>query len=248
MFMGWRSCLGPCSSGSVLSALGRRHSISWAASLGAALLTLSLARTAAADGSWGGWDYGCFFDLGLRHQPQVPKLKIPEDPDDERSPTRMLPSPGRSAPVIYGAMGFTFVFNDWLVVPSFGAEVGFGVGSQPRVFSSTEGQIVESQPWTTSYVFFSMPGIGVRFKHRRWMAQLTMVTGVSYLTMNTRLSDGPNAEDIRGSATGFAVRAVAEVCRRLDPEHRACLFATPSLYEFGAFNGGAVGLRWEMGP
>jgi hypothetical protein len=27
-----------------------------------------------------------------------------------------------------------------------------------------------------------------------------------------------------------------------------CIFIAPSVYEFSAFNGASLGLRWELGP
>jgi hypothetical protein len=71
--------------------------------------------------------------------------------------------------------------------------------------------------------------------------------------MTATVADGSSSLDLSDQndsvfAVTLGVRADAEVCRRLDPIERACLFVSPALYEFSALNGGSIGLRWEVGP
>jgi hypothetical protein len=138
-------------------------------------------------------------------------------------------------------------------VPLFGLEFAWSVGSSPDVVTGLDGSIVHLHTWTSKMVTLLLPGFGVRAVRRRWMFELSARGVVSIAWMTATVADANSSLDLsdqNDSVFGatFGVRADAEVCRRLDPIQRACLFVSPALFEFSALNGGSIGLRWEVGP
>src|SRR5262249_45786708 len=61
------------------------------------------------------------------------------------------------------------VYDDHLVFPMLGIGAMGAIGQSPRVVTSVDGTIVDMHPWTSWGISFLLPGIGYRFKERRWM-------------------------------------------------------------------------------
>ena len=142
--------------------------------------------------------------------------------------------------------------NGRWMVPVFGIQFGWAVGSSPEVVTALDGSIVHMRPWSSDMFTFLLPGLGVRGKARRWMFEASARPVVSFVWMNAMVASGASGTDLSDghalfSAT-FGLRAELEACRRTDPVQRACLIVSPALYEFGPLNGGSIGLRWEVGP
>ena len=92
-----------------------------------------------------------------------------------------------------------------------------------------------------------LPGLGVRVKSRRWLFEASIEPGLSIFFTNGQIVLGSSTRDWSFGRSTFTLRGDLAACRRLDPMERACVFFAPALYEFGAINGGSVGLRWELG-
>jgi hypothetical protein len=160
-----------------------------------------------------------------------------------------LPSTG-SQHFLAAVIDSAYISNDRLEIPIFGVGGAAAIGSSPRVITSLDGSMVELKPWTTGMVTFFLPGIGVRFKERRWMfAARARLTG-TMMWMNAAVATGRDVVGFDSSPTtsAFGLRAELEVCRRMDPTNRLCLLVSPHVLEFGVMNGGSLGLRWEIGP
>jgi hypothetical protein len=149
-----------------------------------------------------------------------------------------------------GGVDCALVSNDRLLWPIIGLTVAGAVGQSPRVVTSLDGTMVEMHPWTAVNITVLLPGFGVRAKERRWMFAALARPIVTATTMAYTLANGATSvdPDARASAATIGLRADLEVCRRLDPATRACLFVSPNLYEYRWLDGGSVGLRWEAGP
>jgi hypothetical protein len=155
----------------------------------------------------------------------------------------------KSQGLFWGLGGdMAIAWNDRWLIPVLGFEFALAVGSSPRVLVSADGTIVELRPWTAIRTTFLGPGFGVRGKQRRWMWSAFLQTGASYLMMKAQVAAGTEAVSAEAGRWSPVLRAVAEVCRRLDPVTRACVFAAPHAYDFGWANGISGGLRWEFGP
>jgi hypothetical protein len=135
-----------------------------------------------------------------------------------------------------------------LRLPLLGASLDHTVGRGPTVIDSLDGSIVEIDTWNTTLATLLLPGIGFRWKARRWMFEAAVQPGVSFFSTSGRIAVAGSTTDLDLKTTLFMLRGDAAICRRIDPVDRACLFFAPALYEVGAFNGGSIGLRWEMGP
>jgi hypothetical protein len=160
-----------------------------------------------------------------------------------------LPSTG-SQHFLAAFLDSGFIANDRLEFPVFGIGGAGAIGSSPRVITSLDGSMIELKPWTTGMVNFLLPGVGVRFKERRWMFAARARFSGTILWMSGAVAAGGDVIPLDSSptATGFGIRAEVEVCRRMDPTNRLCLLVSPHVLEFGVMNGGSVGLRWEIGP
>jgi hypothetical protein len=192
-----------------------------------------------------------YLDLGARYFPALPSLRLtPRIDDDLRLPEggARLPSPGASTPMVSFGSGLAVTLSDRWVLPLAAFEFAFGVGRADRVFTSADGGVIELQPWRSAYFAGWGLGFGARWKHRRWMAQATIQPGLAGMYVKAQVASGAGADERSATALSFSLRATLEACRRLDPETRACLFASPNIYEFGLINGGVAGVRWEFGP
>lgn len=166
--------------------------------------------------------------------------------------TRAVPKGEHVVPGALALLGvqvaFGFTVDDRIVLPLSGASVGTSIGSYRRVRTSVDGSIAELHPWTTSHWTLLLPGLGVRGKDRRLQWQVLVRPGVGWTAMGGQVAAAGQAAELSATASTFTLRAEGELCRRLDPVSRVCLFAGPTLYEHGWLNGGLAGLRWEGGP
>jgi hypothetical protein len=189
-------------------------------------------------------------DVWVRSMPAM-SLRSPLETPLRTLPSGTLPSTGSQQ-----FLSFTWdsglAVNDRWLLPLIGLQFGWAMGSSSEVVTSLDGSIVHMRSWSAELGSILMPGVGVRAKRRRWMFQADVRPVLSFTWMGADVANGASTEDLSGGkafyALGFGARAELEACRRLDPVQRACLIVSPALYEFSAFNGGSIGLRWEVGP
>jgi hypothetical protein len=124
----------------------------------------------------------------------------------------------------------------------------FAVGRSSRVVSAVDGQLTEVRPWTTAQIDMEMWGVTWRTKVRRWLFEAGLWPGVSVMWMKASMASGDESAGTTGFAVSGVLRGDLAACRRLDPKTRICLAVSPLIYEHGFLNGGAVSLRWEVGP
>lgn len=132
-------------------------------------------------------------------------------------------------------------------IPLIGGQVWWPVGSYDASVTSIDGSIARLRPWTTFRADALLPGIGRRFKHRRFMWAATIRGGISFAAMDGDVAAAGTTEKLELSAATFLVQAELEGCRRLDPTTRVCLVVTPRLYEYELLNGITFGIRMEWG-
>ena len=140
------------------------------------------------------------------------------------------------------------VIEDRTWVPALHLEVATVVGRSPAIVTGFDGSIGEVHPWTGKHVALHMLGIGARAKHRRWMVEGSLMPGLSAIWMSASYATADDATATNALLISFSLRAELTGCRRLDPVTRVCVVLAPNVYEHGFFNGGALGLRWEVGP
>jgi hypothetical protein len=144
------------------------------------------------------------------------------------------------------------VINGRWMLPIIGLQFGWAVGASSDVRSSLDGTMLQLRPSSADFVTLELPGIGMRFKARRWMLAAVVRPSATLMWMGATAADGNASYDLGGSpnltASTFGVRADIEGCRRLDPVERACVFLAPAIYEFAPLNGGSIGIRMEFGP
>lgn len=137
--------------------------------------------------------------------------------------------------------------DDRIVIPGLGI-AGYGaVGTYDTVVTSADGSIARAHPWSAYRLDILLPGIGYRWKHRRYMFEADVRTGVSAMYMGGSIAGGAGDSPTTLSAFSGVVEARLEACRRLDPVTRVCLQVAPRIYDFGFMNGGTLGLRVEWG-
>ncbi len=157
---------------------------------------------------------------------------------------------GSAGPLTFvgGHVDSSIVVSDRWVFPMVGGGAYGALGESPRTLTSLDGSIIELRPWTTYRVDLLLPGVGVRFKERRWAFAGTVRPAYTFLGMNAAIASGATSKVVEASGSAPALRMSVEACRRVDPTNRACLFVAPNLYEVRFMNGGSIGLRWEWGP
>lgn len=155
---------------------------------------------------------------------------------------------GTPATFLGAGFALELVVRDHLRLPLLGLSIAGTIGGAPRVRSSIDGSIVEVDTWKTGLATLLLPGYGFRAKERRWMFEGAVQPGMAYLFTSGSAASGAQSSDMSFHATTFVLQADLAACRRIDPVNRACLFVAPTLYEFGWWNGGTIGLRWEVGP
>jgi hypothetical protein len=132
-------------------------------------------------------------------------------------------------------------------VPLIGGALWWPVGSYDATITSADGSIARLRPWSMFRGDLLLPGIGQRFKYRRFMWAATIRTGVSFASIGGDVAAGAERNDLELSASTFLLQAELEACRRLDPTTRVCLTVTPRIYEYQIMNGVTFGLRMEWG-
>jgi hypothetical protein len=138
-------------------------------------------------------------------------------------------------------------FKGATTMPLFGLGYYSALGSYDSVTTSVDGSVARLQPWTTYRWDVLLPGLGGRWKSRRWMFELGARSGVSILGMHGYVATGADTHRIDPSGASFLLVGQASICRRLDPWQRICIEAQPRLFDFGFLNGGTAGFRWEWG-
>ncbi len=218
-----------------------------AAALGLAVLVS--ADRARGDGS--SFQLQLDTELGwLRRLPE--RLAVPAL-EQSNSALRVLPSANvRTAAeslVSIGAGASTsLVLVDRWIVPLIGLEFGGAIGASRAIGTSRDGTLVEIKPWTAIRPTLWVGGIGLRFKHRRWLFESTVRTGWSWLVMDVTESLGAERVEQTASASSPLLLGELTGCRRVDPTSRGCLFLDVQVYEFGWASGGRLGIRWAWGP
>jgi hypothetical protein len=185
-------------------------------------------------------------DLHVLHYFRTPRLSLGDEgprPDGGQQIASMGPLTMGGATIDLG-----YALDDRVLFPIFGFGFDTALGQSPRVVSSVDGSIVEVRPWTAWMYDVGLPGVGFRFKERRWMFGFLARTGIAYLNVRGSVAVGTETHDVSPSTATFYVRAQGEACRRLDPVERLCFFVAPSIYEFGFGTGVSAGIRWEVGP
>lgn len=197
-------------------------------------------------------DFEAGAQVVVHHLTTVPTMTLADNSGDMsfRSVRGSLPGGDGSLTTVGGLADVSILFDDRyrLVLGGFGA---YGaVGPSPRVLTTIDGSPAELRPWTSARLDFVLPGLDMRFKHRRWMFAVGARGGIAVLWMSASIVSANAKEDLSPSpyAASAFVRGNVEVCRRLDPVQRACVVAAPSLYDYGWFTGAQLGLRWEWGP
>jgi hypothetical protein len=210
------------------------------------LFVLALPRHARASELELSFDLHDYF---LRSMPPM-DLQDPRETDVRTVPRSNVASTGPQH-FFAATLDFALILRDRWRLPMLGAVLGGAIGRSPRVWTSADGTMVTLRPWTAGAFTLLGPGLGVRVKYRRWMIGASVRTLMTYIWMGASIANGPDSfelEDPGVSALGFGVRADLEVCRRLDPTLRVCLFGAPHVLEFGLLNGISFGLRTEFGP
>ena len=147
-----------------------------------------------------------------------------------------------------GHIDTSIVVSDRWIFPLLGGGAFAAVGPSARTITSLDGSFIELRPWTAFRIDLLLPGIGVRFKERRWAFAATVRAAYTSIGMNAAIAAGASWKMTEVSGGAPSLRMSVEACRRVDPTNRACLFITPNLYEVSFLNGGSVGLQWEYGP
>jgi hypothetical protein len=225
-----------------------RYVLAFAACL--AVLASASREALAADPRWELQTSLDARDVWVRSMPPI-ELRSPFDGTYRTLPAGTLPSTGD-----HQFMALTWdsgvTVNNRYVLPLLGVQFGWTVGTSPDVVTSVDGTIVHMQTWSSDMLTLLLPGVGVRTKARRWMFEGAVRPVVTFMWMNAAAAEGGGTSNIADGhalfAVGLGVRAELEACRRVDPVQRVCLLVSPALYEFSTFNGGSIGLRWEVGP
>lgn len=178
--------------------------------------------------------------------------ETPSMPMDQTStyvrdiPKTNLPTRGGLAS-IGGYLDTQITFGDRNTMPLFGFGMYGAVGSYDGITTSADGSIVRLRPWTAMRYDVLLPGVGARWKHRRWMFETGIRTGIAVLGMRGSVAIGADSRRVDPVGVSFLLMGQASVCRRLDPWQRLCIEVAPRLYDFGFLNGATAGLRYEWG-
>lgn len=200
-----------------------------------------------------GYQFG--FDLRHEWMRPVPSLKVHEQTGELRDVRDgRLPSYGAQHFLGLG-LDMAWAYRDRWVFPLIGVTLATAVGPSSRAVSSLDGAIVEVRGWTSRYVGVALPGLGLRFKERRWMFQGLARPYLENVWVNASLFQGVHSQDLEGVwGVAASIRLDAEVCRRLDPETRLCVLVAPRLFSFAAgapvgapLAGAGFAVRWEVG-
>lgn len=145
------------------------------------------------------------------------------------------------------ALDAELVIDDRYRVPLFGGGLAWAVGPYDTTITSHDGSIARLRPWTSFKGDILLPGIGRRFKHRRYMFGAAVRGGISFFSMNGNVAAGAEQAELDLTARTWLVQIELEACRRLDPSTRLCLMVAPRVYEHELLNGFTAGIRMEWG-
>ena len=144
--------------------------------------------------------------------------------------------------------GIDFVSSDRWIIPLFDLGLYGIMGTYADTLASADGSLFRLHPAGTIMFDAELFGVGVRFKHRRWMFEGTIKPGLAVIAVPAAVADGKGFTDVDSlNSVSVTLRAQVSLCRRLDPSERVCLSVTPNIYQWGWGNGGSVSLRWEIG-
>lgn len=209
----------------------------------AVVLLGATARPAHAD-----WDFQLGTTLAggwLRETPTYTTEKLSTSARDLRESS--VRSRGGLAMMGLG-FDLDLVIDDRWKVPTLGANTFWAVGSYGTLITSADGSVARLRPWSTWRADLLLPGIGRRWKHRRYMIEAALRTGVSWVQVGGSVAAGSGRVELGDTqAVTFLVQAEIEGCRRLDPTARVCIQIVPRLYEHSWLNGGTIGVRYEWG-
>ena len=218
----------------------RTHPIALALSVGAAIALA--APSARAD-----VDYQVAGGAGVSWIRTMPTLRSESVTTSARElPEQKVPV-GGSVTAVGGSFDLSLVVDDRWFVPGFGFGAYGAVGSYRAIVTSVDGSIARLRPWSTYEVDVLLPGLGYRFKRRRFMFSASLRSGVSGLHVGGSVAGGADEQPMSLSGLSPMLQAEIEACRRLDPLTRACVQIAPRLYDFGIMNGATFGLRVEWG-
>ena len=180
--------------------------------VGSALATLVAASSASArPGRLDGELSVDVRDYYLRSMPKF-ELSDPTQTTGRNVGTGTLPSTGEQH---FLAMGFdtALVLNQRLQLPMFGLYGGGAIGQSPRVISSVDGTFVTLKPWTAGALTVLLPGVGLRFKERRWMFNASVRAAATFVWMSVAYSTGGSVDDTQPSvwAGTFGARGHVEL-------------------------------------
>jgi hypothetical protein len=154
---------------------------------------------------------------------------------------------GGSVTALGGSFEMSLIANDRWIFPGFGFGAYGAIGSYPTILTSVDGSIATVRPWSTYEIDLLLPGIGYRFKRRRFLFSASLRTGVTALHVDGAIASAADSHAVTYTGLSPMVQAELEACRRLDPITRVCLQVAPRIYDFGIMNGATFGLRVEWG-
>lgn len=146
-----------------------------------------------------------------------------------------------------GTVDLQLTIDDRWTMPLLGVTGMWAVGQDAPISSSFDGSIAQVRPHTAFRFDVLLPGVGRRWKHRRFMYSLAARTGISSISMDGDVAAGTSRTPLDLRSTTFLLTVEAEGCRRLDPDHRICFQVAPRVYEHQFLNGVTFGLRMEWG-
>ncbi len=220
--------------------MARLASLAASAVLGATIVGSSAAAHADVDFQLGG-------TAGAAWTRSLPALSSPSTMTDARELKETRIPVGGSLTWAGAGFDLGMTVDDRIVIPGIGI-AGYGaVGSYDTVITAADGSIARVRPWSAYRLDVLLPGIGYRWKHRRYMFEATLRTGVSAMYMGAAIAGGAAESPTSLSAYSGVLQAELLACRRLDPVTRVCLELAPRIYDFGFMNGGTLGVRVEWG-
>jgi len=210
-------------------------------------ILLGIAIVAAATPARADVDFQLAGTAGAAWTRSLPALTTPSVTTAAREVPESRVPIGGSLTWVGAGFELGMTIDDHIVIPGFGI-AGYGaVGSYDAIVTAADGSIARVRPWSAYRLDVLMPGIGYRVKHRRFMFEASLRTGISAMYMGGSIAGGASESETKLSAFSGVLQAELEACRRLDPVTRLCVQVAPRIYDFGFMNGATLGLRVEWG-
>ena len=210
-------------------------------------ILLGIAIVAAATPARADVDFQLAGTAGAAWTRSLPALPTPSVTTAAREVPESRVPIGGSLTWVGAGFELGMTIDDHIVIPGFGI-AGYGaVGSYDAIVTAADGSIARVRPWSAYRLDVLMPGIGYRVKHRRFMFEASLRTGISAMYMGGSIAGGASESETKLSAFSGVLQAELEACRRLDPVTRLCVQVAPRIYDFGFMNGATLGLRVEWG-